>query len=75
MLKGVYHLDRQQTTDTVLTFLELVNCQEHEVLKTALHTYAAHNLDFIDCVLFAYHKIRNIQIATFDKKLLRLLNQ
>ncbi|MBQ1239677.1 MAG: PIN domain-containing protein [Ruminococcus sp.] len=75
VLKGVYHLDRQTTADTVLTFLSLVNCQEHDILETALHTYATHNLDFVDCVLFAYHKARNIQIATFDKKLLHLLNQ
>ena len=32
VLKGVYHLDRQTTADTVLTFLSLVNCQEHDIL-------------------------------------------
>lgn len=29
------------------------------------------NLDFVDSVLYAYHHVRGIEIATFDKKLLR----
>ena len=43
------------------------------VLYLAMKTYRRNNLDFVDCVLFAYSRIKGARIATFDKKLLRLL--
>ncbi len=36
-------------------------------------TFSNKNLDFVDCVLYAYHKLQNIEIATFDKKLKKLI--
>jgi hypothetical protein len=50
-------------------------CQEHDVLLLALDTYAERNLDFVDCVLYSYHAVKNVEIATFDKKLLKLLSE
>ena len=35
--------------------------------------YAERNLDFVDCVLYGYHAVKGIEIATFDKKLKKLL--
>jgi hypothetical protein len=45
------------------------------VLLLALETYAERNLDFVDCVLYSYHAVKNVEIATFDKKLLKLLSE
>ena len=73
VLKGVYHLDRQEISEKLMQFLELVECRENIVLRQALHTYAVQNLDFVDCILYAYNKVKGVEIATFDKKLLRLL--
>lgn len=73
VLKGVYSLDRNGIVDTVKGFLELVHCSESEVLNLALDTFGARNLDFVDCVLYAYHKVKGIEIATFDKKLISLM--
>ena len=73
VLKGVYHLDRQEISEKLMQFLELVECSENIVLRQALHTYAAQNLDFVDCILYAYNKVKGIEIASFDKKLLHLL--
>ena len=75
VLKGVYSLERDKIVDTVKKFMELVYCQEKEVLGLALDTYSERTLDFVDCVLYAYHKIKDIEIATFDKKLLKLLGE
>lgn len=75
VLKGVYSLERGRIVDTVKEFLSLVSCREQEVLNTALDTYKEHNLDFVDCVLFAYHSVRGFEIATFDHKLLKLINK
>ena len=74
VLHRVYSLDRQMVSDKVKDFAELVKCKENEVLNLAIDTYATQNLDFVDCVLYAYNKVDGFEIATFDKKLLRLLN-
>ncbi len=73
VLKGVYAIDRDKIADTVKGFLLLVSCQETDVLNLALDTYAKRNLDFVDCVLYGYHQVKGIEIATFDKKLLKLM--
>ena len=73
VLNKVYFMERHVIAHIVKGFAELVECQEMAVLQLALDVYAAHNLDFVDCVLYAYRNIHNIEIATFDKKLLKLL--
>ena len=75
VLKGVYSLERDKITETIKDFLDLVCCQEHDVLLLALDTYAERNLDFVDCVLYSYRAVKNVEIATFDKKLLKLLSE
>ena len=74
VLKGVYKLERKEISQILKDFLKLVDCHEKEVLNLALDTYSNHNLDFIDSVLFGYNKVKNIEIATFDKQLLKLIN-
>ena len=75
VLRGVYQLDRAGTADAVSRFLQLVQCRDREIVKTALDTYGRENLDFVDCVLYAYHTVENVEIATFDRKLLKLLGR
>ena len=73
VLKGVYAMERGMIADTLKGFVELVNCREMDALKIALDAYGKHKLDFVDCVLFGYHSADGAEIATFDKKLLKLL--
>ena len=73
VLKGLYAMARDIIVDTVKGFLDLVSCQEMDVLQVALDTYGDRNLDFVDCVLYGYHAVKGAEIATFDKKLLKLL--
>ena len=75
VLKGVYSLERDKIADTVRNFLLLVDYREPEVVNLAIKTYGDKGLDFVDCVLYAYHQIKGIEIATFDKKLRNLLNE
>lgn len=35
--------------------------------------YLLDDNDFVDCVLYAYHRVNGAEIMTFDKKLLKLL--
>lgn len=73
VLRGVYSLERDRIAGAVKAFLTLVDCRDREVLDLALDTYGERGLDFVDCVLYAYHKVRGAEIATFDKKLIRLI--
>ena len=74
VLKGVYSVSRQEIRNSLEVFIEEVEITEKEVVNCALDTYAKHNLDFVDCVLYAYREVHNYDILTFDKKLKRLLN-
>ena len=73
VLHGVYSMKRDKIADIVKNFLSLVTCQEMDVLNVALDTYGERNLDFVDCVLYGYHAVKGVSVATFDKKLLKLL--
>ncbi|MBR3623246.1 MAG: PIN domain-containing protein [Selenomonadaceae bacterium] len=75
VLRKVYSMERQNVVDNVEKVTELVYCEEDDVLNLALDTYSSNNLDFVDCILYAYNQIEGYEVATFDKKLLRLLNR
>jgi len=74
VLKGVYFMERDLIAQTLRTFLSLVACRDWDVLECALNTYSERSLDFVDCILYGYHCVRGAEIATFDKKLLRLVS-
>ncbi len=42
-------------------------------LKLGIETYVEQHLDFPDCILYAYHKVKGYEVKTFDKKLNKLL--
>ena len=73
VLKGVYKLDKEKISIILKDFLEIIYCKEKDSLLIALDTFAKSNLDFVDCVLLGYHKVKKIKIATFDEKLLKLI--
>ncbi len=75
VLKGVYQLERNEIVNVLISFLGNVTCQSSEILHLALETFGKVNLDFVDCVLYAYNKIDGSEIATFDKKLIKLLSE
>ncbi len=43
------------------------------LLWLGLETYAKQNLDFVDCILYAYNRVKGYEVRTFDKKLKMLL--
>lgn len=75
VLKGVYDLERREISGILTDFMNMAQSRDRTVLKRAIETYGAENLDFVDCVLYAYHSVQGIDIATFDKKLLKLLRR
>lgn len=75
VLKGVYSIEREKIKLSLLDFLSEVQITEPEVVKFGLEIYAEQNLDFIDCILYAYNRVKGYEIKTFDKKLKYLLEK
>lgn len=73
VLKGVYSIERGQIASCLLEFLSEVNIPEEQVVRLGLETYAEQNLDFVDCILYAYNRVKGYEVKTFDKKLQKLL--
>ncbi len=75
VLQKVYHIERSEIKDGLIQFIETNSVQVHDikVCIVALKTYCDNNIDFVDALLFAQRKINKKQVATFDKRLNRLL--
>ncbi len=73
VLRGVYHIGRDEIGQCLFEFLSEVTTPESEVLKLGIETYVEQHLDFPDCILYAYHKVKGYEVKTFDKNLNKLL--
>ncbi|MDR0935611.1 MAG: PIN domain-containing protein [Oscillospiraceae bacterium] len=76
VLKGPYNQNRVDIYNVLTSFFEDTACilQTPDITLKGVELYGANNLDFVDCILAAYHSVENAVIYTFDKKLNRLLN-
>lgn len=75
VLQKVYAVQRPKIKDMLQNILEIIHCQEKECVLYAMDIYASISLDFVDCLLIAYHKINHENIFSFDKKLNKHLNE
>ena len=75
VLKGVYSVDRVKIRDALMEFLSEVTVAEKEVIQIGLEAYVENNLDFVDCILYAYSCVKKYDIKTFYKKLNKLLSR
>ena len=57
----VYHVARAEIRQCLLQFLSDVTTPEPEVLRLGIETYAEQSLDFPDCILYAYHKLKGMK--------------
>ena len=73
VLNKVYSIERNKIKSCLLEFVSEVDVSEEQVIRLGLGAYAEHNLDFVDCILFAYNRVNGYEIRTFDKKLKKLL--
>ncbi len=77
VLEKVYSAPRKEISNSITTLLKYPNISTYdaEVGALAMKTYADSNLDFIDALLFAYHKSRGNEIVTFDSQLSRYIQK
>ena len=73
----VYKYERIPVADTLFRFVELsaVVLEKPEVIKAGLKFFRDTSLDFVDCLLCAYHTEYGYEICTFDKKLNKLIEK
>ncbi len=69
VLQKVYSIQRLQIKNMVNGILDVVSCAEDECIRGAMDIYSSISLDFVDCLLIAYHKINKENVFSFDKKL------
>ncbi len=74
VLKGVYHATREDIRTFIREMLKSVRCTESEAVAYAVDVYADTSLDFVDCLLIAYHVLGKEDVFTFDKNLAKRLN-
>ena len=75
VLKGVYSVSRNEIRSFIYTLLNDIYCDEASCIQYAMDIYAEISLDFVDCLLIAYHKINKENIFSFDKKLNKQLEK
>ena len=69
VLNRVYAIERNDIANILLGLITLVSTDDTAVMKLAFSYYAETKLDFVDCILAAYHHVHGVAILTFDKKL------
>jgi predicted nucleic-acid-binding protein len=77
VLGGVYGVNKKTIADKID---ELITIKDGIVEKSSIVSFAVRlfaentKLDFVDCLLAAYHNITGCSIFTFDKDLLKQLS-
>ena len=77
VLSKVYFYDRKVICDEIKDFAEIRKTMllERDVVCYACNVYANSNLDFVDCLIDGYAKIKGYNAFTFDKKLRKFLGE
>ena len=71
VLNKVYLLPRTEITEGIKIFLahKNVEIEDKEIVSLALETYKSINMDFVDCILYAFKSAYDYGVFTFDKNL------
>ncbi|MDO4426925.1 MAG: PIN domain-containing protein [Moraxella sp.] len=70
VLQSMYKIDRPLIADKLSILFEkcIIESENTQVTIKALAVFKETSLDFMDCLLIAYHIIDNDTIHSFDKK-------
>lgn len=76
VLEKVYKVDNNEISNTLKELFDYRNLEVNDlkIVEEALSLYGKKKIDFVDTLLYAYHKVKGYEIFTFDKKLNKLLN-
>jgi predicted nucleic-acid-binding protein len=68
---GVPKVEVVEKLDGILRYPGIVN-QDKPDLREALKLFGENSVDFVDCILVAKTRIGELELISFDKKLLKL---
>ncbi len=69
VLIRVYKIEKSDVRNFIYSLLDDISCNDTPCVLLAMDIFANFSLDFVDCLLIAYHKINHENIFSFDKKL------
>ena len=77
VMKGIYKIPKSDIYNALTKFLKIGNIisENKKVITKGLEFYNQNNLDFVDCLLCAYHTESGYEICTFDKKLIKTIKK
>lgn len=70
-LRDTYRVPRSQIGFTLVELLDDVFVVDEDVVRYAARLFGSSMLDFVDCMLVAHNAVRDEQIVSFDKPLLK----
>ena len=69
VLSGHYGMPRSEVSWCIHCILLDVKVENAKALQYAMGVYNQTNLDFVDCLMIAYHKVLGFEVLSFDRKL------
>ncbi|MBR4151831.1 MAG: PIN domain-containing protein [Selenomonadaceae bacterium] len=75
VLRTFYNVERKDIARQLFTAVNLVEVERREVIFRAIKIFAETKLDFVDCILAAYHDVENAEVFTFDKDLNKVIKR
>lgn len=77
VLEKVYKAERTAICDAIMELLIYDNIEvaDKNLIEVALDLYKTRKFDVVDTLLFAYHKVSNHTVYTFDEKLDKYIAQ
>ena len=72
VLEKVYKINRKKISSKLgsLILYPNIEIENKDVISESFKIYAQRKLDFVDSILCAYKTIRNVEILSFDKKII-----
>jgi predicted nucleic-acid-binding protein len=77
VMQKVYQIERLNIRDALSKLIDedLISTNKPKLLLKALGCYGQTKFDFVDCILWAYHKVEQESIFTFDRKLKKYIDK
>ena len=74
VLKSVYSTPKDKIKSIIHGLSDIIRIENTDCVIYAIDLFASTSLDFVDCLLVAYHTLNGETVFTFDKKLNTHLN-
>ena len=74
VLKSVYSTPKDKIRSVIHKLSNLIQIENADCVIYAIDLFADISLDFVDCLLVAYHSLNGEVVFNFDKKLNKRLN-